>query len=112
MAVQIYDPQALDLITAIEGQSWRAHQESGRFGDNSFHVFKRAWEALTEEERHQSDPQRNFIIVLPSGACSIFGAGSNRYTVRRTGEILFLRLKSFSQKTTDLASSLGFTVYL
>lgn len=112
MAVHIYDPQALDLITAIEGQGWRNDQESGRFGENSFYVFKQAWELLPVTERDKLDPQRNFIIVLPSGACAIFGAGSNRYTVRRTGEILFLRLKSFSPKTTDLASTLGFSVYL
>lgn len=113
MAVHIYDPHALDLMTSIEGQSWRAAQESGAYGDNGFLAFKQAYEQLTEAERQIYDPQRNFIIVLPSGACAIFGAnGHNRYTVRRSGEILFLRLKSFSLKTTEMAQFLGFSVYL
>ncbi len=112
MAVHIYDPHALDLMTSIEGQSWRAAQESGAFGDNGFYVFKHAYEQMSEAERQTPDRQRNFIIVLPSGACSIIGAnGHNRYTVRRSGEILFLRLKSFSLKTTELAAFLGFNVY-
>ena len=113
MAVHIYDPHALDLMASIEGQSWRAAQESGTFGDNGFYAFKTAYDRMTEMERQMLDPQRNFIIVLPSGACAIFGAnGHNRYTVRRSGEILFLRLKSFSLKTTELAQFLGFSVYV
>jgi hypothetical protein len=109
MAVHIYEPHALDLMTSIEGSEWATNQAAGVFGDNSFQVFKQAWELLPMDER-ETNPQ--FIIVLPSGACSIFGAnGKNRYTVRKTGEILFLSLPALSQRTTQLASQLGFTVY-
>lgn len=113
MPVFIQQPDALDLLTKVEGPAWREKQE--RFGSCSFKAFHDEWlqaqSYLTEEDK-ASEWYRTDSLTTPGGDGAIYGEGGwNRYIVKYTGEIVFLRRQAWGPEAIQRAEEAGFRVW-
>lgn len=123
MPVFIYDPDAFAKMTVVEGEHWKEAQQAGQFGDCSFDLFKQKWDGLfeamkkrgsvtTETDMAKLGENISGYGIDVNGAGAIYGRGGwTRYTVRVSGEILFIRAMSPSQERTDLAIAEGFNLF-
>lgn len=114
MAVFIQQPDALDLLTQVEGPDWRAKQTAGNFGSCSFNAFLQEWrtaQELATEEDKASEWFKTYSLVV-DGNSAIYGSnGYNRYAVKYTGEIVFLRYQAWSEEAVKKAEAAGFRIF-
>lgn len=87
MPVFIDQPDAFDLMSAIEGEDWRKLQEEGRFGQCSFKFFLEEWrKAGFKAKDDPSLANETFTVHYPHQSTAIYGwGGFNRYYVMRSG---------------------------
>ena len=113
MPVFINQHDALTIMASVEGQDWKRRQH--QFGSTSFQAFFDAWrktdQALTGEQRARPDIMA-MGISTDDGNGAIYGDGGwSRYTVRVSGEILFIERQSPSEEITELAKQAGFNLF-
>ncbi len=87
------------------------HQRQSDLGDRSFWAFYQQWQEMyalnPEIVRHQPRFELN---VNNNGA--IYGDGGwNRYTVRNTGEIMFVEAFTLPRRDIELAKKIGFRIF-
>ena len=111
MPIFIYDPDALDKLTAVEGESWKRHQLENARDSNSFPTWVRAWNHMKSEGLDCAPDNFSPGMVFDSiGDGAIYGEGGYaRYIVRCTGEIVLLKWSTRDAKL-ELAKEVGFTV--
>lgn len=109
--VFIYDSDALDRLTAVEGEPWRKLQDRSPASPYCFHAWKLAWDerqrmAQTNPE-YDDEPVSSFV---EGGDGAIYGSGGwNRYTVTVAGELV-LRAWSSTEANRAKAERAGFRV--
>jgi hypothetical protein len=110
--VFIYDTDALDRLTDVEGEAWRKLQDRNQDSPYCFHAWKRAWDyrqrMMIEDPSYAEEPVATFLEESGDGA--IYGNGGwDRYVVRLTGELVLLSGSASSRNKTK-AEQAGFTV--
>jgi hypothetical protein len=113
MPVFLGDRDALEKILAVELKEGSTDWERLDYRDfllnlrmnNSFIIFKNAWEALTEPEKQNED-----FIAVGNNDCIYGRGGWHRYYVKRNGEILFHSAFSYNQEIAR-AEIEGFTIF-
>jgi hypothetical protein len=124
MAVFIFDRDAFDKMVSVEGEEYRKYKSKEVFGQCSFDAF------YEEFNRYHSRPwqlrwikfkrllglywlKRDLdfgITVDDNGA--IYGLyGWNRYTVRYSGEIWFIRAAARCKEDIVNAKKVGFRIF-
>lgn len=115
MAVHIAQPDAFDIMAGVEGDDWKSRQLKGDFGDCSFAVFLARWREVDRQLTSAMRETPSFMamgVSTASGNGAIYGSeGWSRYTVRYTGEILFITLQSPSIDMTQRATDAGFRLF-
>jgi hypothetical protein len=115
MAVYIWEDDAFEKMVQIEGETWRKNVKN--FGECGFDAFK------TEFDRCGFSPDKikelikletdgmNFHFTVRNNS-SIYGYdGWNRYCVRLSGEIIFLKAFCEISANKEKARELGFTIH-
>lgn len=121
MPVYIYEKDAFEKIIQVEGEEYRRFKTEEEFEDCSFDAFLKTWQkenilwwnyllGKIGPDVYFCCPQ-NFGISTSSGNSAIYGLGGfNRYTVRISGEIMFMRDFS-TEKYTKKARKIGFRIF-
>jgi hypothetical protein len=119
--VFIDDPDAFDKIVAVEGEEYRKCKSEDEFWDCSFDAFYKAWRKANpgplwwirlKRKLCLRRPPFDMGIQTPSGNGAIYGLyGWNRYTVRHSGKILFIRGLSRSEEDAKRAQEVGFGLF-
>lgn len=121
MAVFIFEKDALNKMALIEGERWLRHQSDTNLA--TFAAFKEAWyswfqaaKANNAEILQESDMQHACLvdqgIVDQHNNGAIYGDGGwTRYTVRLSGEILFIKDFSPSAEIAQKAKEAGFNLF-
>ena len=118
MPVYIYDKDAFRKMMIVEGGGFRQNEldfvrhQCSSMGASSFFAFYQKWQEMYAQNPEFAEPsQPDFgIVVNHNGA--IYGFwGWNRYSVRTTGEIIFLRYLSRDRKSIEKAAELGFRIF-
>ena len=127
MAVFVQQPNALALLTQLEGDRWLQQQHRFPYSETGFFVWLAAfnWRFSKEgaEELGRNGIEAidlplaeiidgGFILVdSATGSLGIYGAGGfHRYSVLSDGEIVFLASYARTQAYLAAASVLGFSV--
>lgn len=110
----INQPDALDLLTSVEGEDWRQRQLAGDFGNFSFEVFLKCWQEVDQGllAHRKNQPYLTDMGLSVEGDGAIYGChGWSRYTVRYSGEIMFIEMQSPSEEVSDRARKAGFRFF-
>lgn len=110
--VFIYDPDALDRLTDVEGEAWRKLQDRHPTSPYCFHAWKQAWDEkqrmVAENPEYADEPVSSFLAESGDGA--IYGNGGwDRYAVRLNGELVLMTWSATSSNR-EKAARAGFTV--
>lgn len=115
MPVFIYEPDAAARMILVEGEEWWEAQVDGKFGPCSFTAFLREWERGYKplvDGGSYTEQQLLDTGVSVDGNGAIYGdCGWNRYTVRASGEIMFITLAARSEESKALARAAGFRLF-
>lgn len=120
MAVFIFEKDALDKMALVEGERWTKHQSDTSLA--TFVAFREAWYYWFESAKanakvfQESDMQHACLvdqgIVDQHNNGAIYGDGGwTRYTVRLSGEILFIKDFSPSAEIAQKAKEAGFNLF-
>jgi len=120
VAVFIFDNDALDKMALIEGERWKKHQLDKDYP--CFLTFKEIWYEFFQSAKNrnivskEADMQQaypvNQGITDKNNNGAIYGDGGwTRYTVRLSGEILFIKDFSPSADITQKAQVVGFNLF-
>lgn len=110
--VFIQAADALDKLTAMEGQNWRREQDARPESPYGFHAWKRAWDAkqrvVADDPTYSDEPVASFLESGGDGA--MYGAGGwRRYAVALDGELVLMRW-SATEEACARAGALGLRV--
>lgn len=110
--VFIYDADALDRLTAVEGEDWRKLQAQNPASPYGFHAWKLAWaerqRVVGENPEYADEPVSTFLAEGGDGV--IYGDGGwDRYVVRPTGELVLLAWSARASNKVK-AEQAGFSV--
>lgn len=120
MAVFIFDNDALDKMTLVEGERWKKRQDDT--DTPTFTTFKNAWYeffqsakdrglAKSESEIKQALRVDHGIVDKYNNGAIYGDGGWTRYSVRASGEILFIKDASPSEEITRKAIAAGFNLF-
>ena len=104
---------AFEKMATVEQHDrlWLEQQKDGRFGDYSFQAFLDEWTRNYKSFEGGLNPMRRDGISV-NGAGAIYGAGGfNRYTVRCSGEIMFITAQGRSRECRERAVAQGFALF-
>jgi hypothetical protein len=115
VSVYIFQPDALDLLTQVEGQSWREQQEARPNSEYGFFAYLKAWQFLIREGYEKKltchDVLDHEEVVGHRGDGAIYGNGGwSRFVVTLgDGRIVLLGWSTHAEKI-EKAKALGFDV--
>lgn len=117
MPVYIYDKDAFRKMMIVEGGGFRQneldfvrHQRS--MESCSFWAFYRTWQEMYAQDPEFAKPSKPDFGITVDHSGAIYGFwGWNRYSVRTTGEIVFLRYLARDRKSIEKAAELGFRIF-
>ena len=109
MANYIYEPRALELLGAIEGDAWTRLQHAKPYLGTSFFAWLKAWQDKQASPYQGSvEPLSDFMEVSHDGA--IYGEGGwHRWRVAADGELILLGWSSREARIQQV-KALGFNV--
>ena len=114
MPVYIDQPDAFERICQVENEIYENYgrpEVQKNMGCCSFSSFKKVWEEAVGRNPELKTKGANMGISV-DGNGAIYGAyGYNRYTVRYSGEILFIRALAINSEFIAKAEKAGFRIF-
>jgi len=113
MPVYIHQDDALERMGAVEqDERWEQQQRDGSFGHAClFSSFRDEWERAWRDADGPADALYRLGLTV-DGNGAIYGSGGfNRYTVRGSGEILFIEAQARSDADVRRAVEQGFRLF-
>jgi len=104
--LSIDDPKAFSILTQTEGRLWASGQPARKNQPNSWNKLQEVWrnfKSLKLETGIKGDDEElEYSASMVDGSIFLFGAGTNRFKLLSTGEIVFISAKASAAKIKQI----------